>query len=161
VDAQTFDVVAPASLDFIVHAHVIEHLFDPFGSIREALARLKPGGILLMAVPDMRHTFDKWRAPTMFDHLLADMKDGGAGTKLAAYLEHIRDVHPHLAEPIPDDQHEAEARRIMAAGFDVHVHAWTMETLQEHIARLAPEFGFTVEACLFVVNETIVALRKR
>ena len=39
IDAQTFAGVADASLDFVISAHVIEHLRDPIGSIVNAIRR--------------------------------------------------------------------------------------------------------------------------
>ena len=59
VDAQTYAGVAPASLDFVISAHVIEHLFDPIGAIRAAVSMLKPRGVFLCVVPDMEKTWDR------------------------------------------------------------------------------------------------------
>lgn len=90
IDAQTLGGTADASLDFVLSAHVIEHLQDPLGSIRAAMRCLRPGGSLLLAVPDMRHTFDRERSPTPLSHLPGDLEDGGEGTRLEAYEEFIR-----------------------------------------------------------------------
>ena len=45
IDAQTFDGIDNDSLDFVISAHVIEHLRDPIGSIVNAIRVLKAGGI--------------------------------------------------------------------------------------------------------------------
>ena len=52
IDAQTLAGVANASLDFVISAHVIEHLRDPIGAIANAIRVLKCGGIHLLVVPD-------------------------------------------------------------------------------------------------------------
>jgi SAM-dependent methyltransferase len=39
--------------DVVVMSHVIEHLSDPGGVLRDVLAKLSPGGVLYAAVPDI------------------------------------------------------------------------------------------------------------
>ena len=51
IDAQTYAGIEDNSLDFVISAHVIEHLENPLGSIENAIRVLKPGGIHLLAVP--------------------------------------------------------------------------------------------------------------
>ncbi len=48
----------PESFDFIVASHVIEHMPDLVGFLRDCSQLLKPGGILTLAVPDKRFCFD-------------------------------------------------------------------------------------------------------
>ena len=49
--------------------HFLEHCQNPFGA-PEYLARAGAGGILYIAVPDKRFTFDKDRPVTTIEHLL-------------------------------------------------------------------------------------------
>lgn len=51
-------VGAPASFDYVIASHVIEHTPDMLGFLLSCQALLKPTGILLLAVPDKRHCFD-------------------------------------------------------------------------------------------------------
>jgi SAM-dependent methyltransferase len=46
------------SVDYIVASHVIEHVPDLIGWLLELHAALKPGGIVGLAIPDRRFTFD-------------------------------------------------------------------------------------------------------
>lgn len=64
------------SLDFIVHCHVIEHSRNPLQALEKSYKKLKPGGTLIMAVPDKRFTFDKPRKLTKIKHMLDDYSDG-------------------------------------------------------------------------------------
>jgi SAM-dependent methyltransferase len=160
LDAQTFADVPDASLDFVISAHVLEHLPDPVGSIRETMRVLRAGGIFLIAVPDMRHTHDHARPETTVEHLMADEIDGGASTRWDAFEEHVRYVHPLSQPAIPEDEVANEVLHIMAAGMDIHFHAWTGGTFAQLLDQLHGRFGFVVEAHLPVRNESIFVLRK-
>jgi SAM-dependent methyltransferase len=48
-------------VDFIAASHVIEHVPDLIGWLAELHAVLRPGGVLGLAVPDKRFTFDALR----------------------------------------------------------------------------------------------------
>ncbi len=45
--------VAPGSLDVVTLWHVLEHLDDPAGALERVAAWLRPGGTLLVAVPNL------------------------------------------------------------------------------------------------------------
>lgn len=160
IDAETMAGVPLASQDFVISAHVIEHLWNPIGAIEATIRRLKPGGHFLLVVPEMSATWDRKRPPTTLEHVLADWRDGGAGTRLQAYIEHARFVHPLLSgEVIPEHLLEADATRVMAAGMDVHVHAWRMQDFREMLDYVGPRIGFEIAAQLQVINENLFVLR--
>jgi 2-polyprenyl-3-methyl-5-hydroxy-6-metoxy-1,4-benzoquinol methylase len=50
-----------APLDFVVASHVIEHVPDLVGWLKEMSSALKVGGRLLLIIPDKRFTFDIYR----------------------------------------------------------------------------------------------------
>lgn len=70
------DGIEDESLDFIVHCHVIEHSRNPLQALEMSHKKLKPGGTLIMAVPDKRFTFDKPRKLTSVKHILEDYNNG-------------------------------------------------------------------------------------
>ncbi len=53
-----------APLDFIVASHVFEHVPNPIRWLQQAAAVLRPGGLLALALPDRRMTFDFMRQET-------------------------------------------------------------------------------------------------
>ena len=164
IDAQTFAGVANGSLDFVISAHVIEHLRDPIGSVVNAIRILKPGGIHILVVPDMRYTFDRNRPETTVDHALADYADGGAGTCRSSYEEHLRYVHPYLTGETYSEteiQRYADENVKHWQAFDCHFHAWTQSGFTKLLSAAKELAPFTIETTVFVVNENIFVLRKR
>ena len=60
--ASVFDAVGkPAHFDYIVASHVIEHTTDMLGFLKDCQRLLKPDGVLALAVPDKRYSFDVLR----------------------------------------------------------------------------------------------------
>ncbi|MBD3886956.1 methyltransferase domain-containing protein [Phormidium tenue FACHB-886] len=53
-----------APFDYAIASHVIEHVPDLVGWLKEIHAILKPGGILSLAIPDKRFCFDYYRSLT-------------------------------------------------------------------------------------------------
>lgn len=56
--------------DFIVASHVIEHTPDMIGFLQDCESLLKPGGVLALAVPDMRFCFDHYKSPTSLGEIV-------------------------------------------------------------------------------------------
>lgn len=160
IDAETFAGTKLESLDFIISAHVIEHLANPFGSIREGLARLKSGGVYVFAVPDMRFTTDRNRPLTTFEHLMGDLETGGGPTLLDSYIEHCRFVHPLSQPKFSEDQLVAAAEHGLKHRIDIHVHAWTKEAFSDHLSRLQKLFGFTKHFESSIQNESLFVIKK-
>ncbi len=62
--------VVQEPFDVIVSSHVLEHLPNLFGWLREAASILQPGGQIFAVVPDRRYTFDLERPATSIGSLL-------------------------------------------------------------------------------------------
>jgi SAM-dependent methyltransferase len=163
IDAQTLVGIADASLDFVISAHVIEHLRDPIGAIVNAIRALKRSGIHLLVVPDMRRTFDRDRPETSVPHVLADFRDGGVGTCQQGYEEHLRYVHPILTGQSYSEaeiQRQATEAARLWPKYGAHFHAWTragFEALLDAASDLVP---FRLIETASVVNENLFVLRK-
>src|SRR6266513_2968136 len=79
-DGERLDKFDDASVDFLIANHMLEHCENPLGTMRSHLRKVRPGGMLLYAMPDMRMGFDRARTMTPFEHLVADDADGGASS---------------------------------------------------------------------------------
>ncbi len=62
--------VGDARFDYVIASHVIEHVPDMVGWLQEVGAVLRPGGVLSLAIPDKRYTFDAARELTTFAALV-------------------------------------------------------------------------------------------
>jgi SAM-dependent methyltransferase len=47
--------IAPASLDVVLCLDVLEHLIDPWTTVARLATLLKPGGVLIASIPNVRH----------------------------------------------------------------------------------------------------------
>jgi hypothetical protein len=87
---------------------------------------LRPGGILFLALPDKRLTFDKRRPRTTLGHLLADHRDRGEGSRSGHYEEYARLVHN-----VKGDDAVRDAARLMATSYSIHFHVWIPKDILE------------------------------
>jgi SAM-dependent methyltransferase len=67
-----------APFDYVIAAHVIEHIPNLVGWLQDIAKVLRPGGILSLVIPDKRFTFDVNRTTTEVSELVD------------AYLRHLR-----------------------------------------------------------------------
>eukprot|EP01065_Artemidia_motanka_P039251 TRINITY_DN4810_c0_g1_i3.p1 TRINITY_DN4810_c0_g1~~TRINITY_DN4810_c0_g1_i3.p1 ORF type:complete len:358 (+),score=113.39 TRINITY_DN4810_c0_g1_i3:109-1182(+) len=74
-DAQTFATVPEQSFDLLVAFHVLEHMMDVLRALRGWLRSLRPGGVLLLAVPDAC-SWEQCRLVTSPLHFLQEYDSG-------------------------------------------------------------------------------------
>ena len=106
-DGERLATISDASQDFVIANHFLEHCEDPLGALGNMIRVLRPGGILYLAVPDKRYTFDVDRPVTSTDHLLRDHREGPEGSRRGHYEEWARLV---------DKAEEPEAHATAAPG---------------------------------------------
>jgi SAM-dependent methyltransferase len=133
--------VPSESEDFIVCSHVLEHLANPLRAIDDFHRVLRPGGTLLILLPDRRRTFDKDRLPTELGHVIADFDAGEVEVDDEHIIEFLTNtgslpesLQPHVTDP---------QRRASVLDFhrdrSIHVHCWTIE-------EFVPVIGYSIEA---------------
>ncbi|MBL0061463.1 MAG: methyltransferase domain-containing protein [bacterium] len=138
-DGETLACIRAESLDFLVANHVIEHCQDPIGTIKTFASKLRKGGKIFMAVPEMTKTFDSKRTETTWEHLLADHQQGPAISRLQHFDEWARDVHGFDGDHAIQFASEKEAQ-----DYSIHYHCWTCAGFENFIAQLGPMLPLTL-----------------
>ena len=154
-DGETLTGVEDESQDFVVANHFLEHCEDPIGAIKNFLRVVKPNGIVFLAIPDKRFTFDFRRPTTSFEHLLRDHREGGEWSRFG----HHEELHKFVLG-ITDEQ---QIRRNMEEMGHTHYHVWTQVEMLDMVARLRSDLAFDFELELFLSHarfEGIVIIRK-
>ncbi len=80
--------------DWIIASHVIEHTTDLIGFLNDCDSLLKEGGVISLAVPDIRHCFDHFRSLTGIGRVIDAAQNPRAlhsvGTAAEFYLSMVR-----------------------------------------------------------------------
>jgi SAM-dependent methyltransferase len=155
-DGENLLAIADSSLDFVIANHMIEHCQNPIGTIKQHLRVLKPNGILYMAVPDMRYTFDRDRPVTSLDHLIRDYTESPSWSVNSHFEEWSR-----LVEKTPEDQVSSSSTYLMDINYSIHFHVWTqIEFLELLLYCKQHYFNFEIELLQKNGIEFITILRK-
>ena len=91
-DATDLTSIADGTYDFLLASHILEHVANPLRALQEFHRVLKPGGSMLIAVPNQLHTFDHRRPVTTFAHLQADLAANTDESDMT-HLEEILALH--------------------------------------------------------------------
>jgi SAM-dependent methyltransferase len=82
---------APAAFDVVVAASVLEYVADPAAVLRECARVLRPGGVVLYTVPDLRHPvrWAEWPAQRLA-RVLGTPSGGGRRSRWSGYHAYLR-----------------------------------------------------------------------
>ena len=157
-DGETLSSIADSSLDFVIANHMIEHCQNPVGTIEQHLRVLKPGGILYMAVPDKRYTFDQDRPITSIEHLICDYQEGPQWSMKSHFEEWNR-----LVNKVPEENMATATQHLIDINYSIHFHVWTQVEFLELLLCCRNKLFFPLEIELVQKNgmEFIVVLSKR
>lgn len=156
-DGELLETVKDSSLDFLIANHMIEHCQNPLEAIRNYMRVLKIGGVIYMAVPDKRHTFDRDRPNTTIEHLARDYGEGPQWSRRGHFEEYAR-----LVDKVPESEMEAKTARLIDIDYSIHFHVWTPADFMEMLLYFRNKIAQELEVELFRKNgmESIFILRK-
>jgi SAM-dependent methyltransferase len=156
-EATDLSGIAEASYDFILSSHCLEHVANPLAALREWRRVLRPGGQLVLILPDPRQTFDHRRPVTTLAHLQADF-DRHTGEDDLTHLEEILSLHDLRRDALAGTAEQFRARsRRNAENRCLHHHVFDL-ALQRATLEAA---GWIVEATECVRPLHLVALARR
>ncbi|MCA1808365.1 MAG: methyltransferase domain-containing protein, partial [Lentisphaerae bacterium] len=157
-DGETLATIPDDSQDFLIANHFLEHCQNPMLALQNMLRVLRPQGVLYLAVPDMRASFDRNRPVTPLLHLERDYREGPEWSRRPAFEEYVR-----LVDKIIDPE---KARRqvedYLNINYSIHYHAWTETEIMEILVYLRRKLNleFTIELFCRRGPEIIMILRR-
>jgi len=84
--------------DFVLSSHNLEHMANPVKALREWQRITRPGGGLILVLPDYRFTFDRRRKPTPVAHIFGDYRRRTQENDLT-HLDEILRAHDLNLDP--------------------------------------------------------------
>lgn len=91
-DGSALKVVSDQSYDFILSSHNLEHFANPVKALREWQRVTRPGGSLILVLPDYARTFDHRRKLTSVAHMFEDF-ERNTGEDDQTHLPEILSMH--------------------------------------------------------------------
>jgi SAM-dependent methyltransferase len=142
LDSDRLAMFPEASQDFVIASHVLEHLANPLAMLKEIYRVLRPGGLLVLLIPDRHRTFDCDRSPTPLAHLVDEYERDVHEVDDAHILDFLIGTQEQLDEhgdadrsPLEFTPEEIELHRRRS----VHVHVWDVEEFGEFMNYSAKE----------------------
>jgi SAM-dependent methyltransferase len=156
-DAETLTKIETGTQDFVIANHFLEHCENPIQTVANFLRVLAHDGVLYMAIPDKRFTFDVNRPVTTYERLADTFRLGHRSDRAQLYAEWAAYVIHTPASEV-----EAVGRRLLHESYSIHFNVWALPDVLEFFARIRKEFALPVTLDWVVCsdNEVIVILRK-
>jgi SAM-dependent methyltransferase len=142
-DATDLGSIADGSYDFLLASHILEHVANPLRALAEFHRVAKPGGYLLIAVPDRKYTFDHRRPVTTFAHLETDLA-ANTGESDMTHLEEILALHDLEMDKPAGSPEQFRARCLHNAEVRcMHHHVFDLELLDRALRHngFSPLYG--------------------
>jgi SAM-dependent methyltransferase len=111
--------------DYIIAAHVLEHIPDPISFLQDLCKLLREGGVILLAIPDKRHTFDASREVTPIEHILNDHHQKASYPSIEHIMQCAPCIIPGLKRLGPAELYAWAKQNYESGEADVHCHVWT------------------------------------
>lgn len=121
-NAETLATIPDGRYDFVIAAHVIEHMPDPIGALIHWLRVVRDGGHVQLVVPDKRTTFDRKRVRTTLAHMVLDHQRPSKERDFEHYLDYALFVHDKSTE-----ESIGEAQRMVDTNHSIHFHVFVPE----------------------------------
>jgi SAM-dependent methyltransferase len=167
-------------VDYIIASHVVEHVPDLIGWLKEMHDALKDGGALILIVPDKRYTFDFHRRPSAFEEIRLAYAERRRRPGLRCIMDHIANVVKLDGDSIwdgrastddapfhHDPSYLAIAAERYAAGHYIDTHCWvfTPWSFLDVLGRIDAKVGLGFDLQRFETtaaseNEFCVQLRR-
>lgn len=159
-DGQVLGTIANESLDFIIANHFIEHCDNPLGTFENWCAKLRPSGVMFMAVPDQQKGWDERREVTPLAHMVEDYRSN-AGQRKERNYQHFKD----WTELVGNIHDEAHVSWLIDIDYSIHFHVFTFDSFRALLGYAQQEMALPFELVDAVAPsksswESVFVLRK-
>jgi SAM-dependent methyltransferase len=144
--AENLSAFDDASLDFVIANHLLEHLEYPVRALREFIRVLRPGGLIFMALPDKRVTFDRKRQLTTTEHLVQEERMQSAEQ---TRWDHFMDWAIGVDGSAPGPEAEGRAQHLLDIHYSIHMHVWTPDSFLDFLTAARAEFRLDLHLLAF------------
>ena len=132
--------IAAGTYDFILSSNCLEHVANPIRALFEWKRVLRPGGALILVVPNKANNFDHRRPFTSFEHLVQDYESGVSERDLT-HVDEILALHDLSMDPQAGSPEAFRARSLdNFSNRCLHHHVFEPET----VAKTLGYTGFTL-----------------
>ncbi len=108
-EATALGALPSNAYDFVLSSHMLEHAANPILALSEWKRLLTQDGMLVLLLPDKKHTFDHRRPVTAMEHLIADFNAGMSEDDLT-HLPEILALHDLERDPEAGDMQDFKSR---------------------------------------------------
>lgn len=132
--------------DFLLSSHNLEHIANPLKAIKEWMRIIKPGGFILLILPDKRFTFDHKRPDTSFSHILSDF-ESNIGEDDVTHLSEILELHDLKLDPGAGKDFDVFKKR-GERNFEIrglHHHLFSFDLLEKALGHFNVKTVFTYD----------------
>lgn len=146
LDVDRLSALRDASQDFVIASHILEHLANPLAMLVDVHRVLKPGGLLVLILPDRRVTFDSERSPTSLEHLAdeyrRDVREVSDEHVIEAIVAQVR-FNGDIRDPTVLAAERTESEIDLHRRRSIHAHVWDMEEFNEVLGFSEHELGLS------------------
>lgn len=155
-NGELLESIADASQDFVIANHFLEHCQNPLLALENMFRVLREDGVLYLALPDKRYTFDRARPVTTLEHLRRDYSETPECSRREHFQEWVRLVNGITDSEMMDRQVE----QLLEMEYSIHYHVWTQQEMLELLQYLAKQIPSEIEVMLRNKGEVIFIVRK-
>jgi SAM-dependent methyltransferase len=151
-DAHDLTAIASGSLDFVIANHLVEHLDNPIRGLKEMVRVLRPGGVLYVALPEPRVSFDRFRGLTTTAHLVDEYRNGPDAAREEHFRDWVHNVEAHVAgmPKLSAAGRAARVRELMELDYSIHFHVFRPDTFLEFLVAACREADLSLEPLEFI-----------
>lgn len=110
-EATDLSQIDSGAYDFVLSSNCLEHVANPIKALFEWQRVIRPGGALILVLPNKASNFDHKRPFTSFEHLLGDYEKGTTERDLT-HLDEILALHDLSMDPPAGSLPEFKARSL-------------------------------------------------